>query len=243
LVPLVERLWLCRTAPAAHAFEWILPDGHPQVLFNLVEDELRVGRDLQRLPGAVFQGPFDAPFVIDTRQQQQVAGITFHPGALGSWVLEPDIAGARLALQDVFRGDLRDWVLSGRSDASVLDRLETVMVDARLRGPDVRIAAAARALDAGASVGLAAAGVGMGSRQFRERFRQRTGLLPKRYARVRRLQRVLAMVGELELGEVAFRTGFSDQAHLSREFRALTGVTATAYGQRVRGHRNHVLAL
>lgn len=243
LEPLIERLWLFRAPGFAHDFDRMLPTGLPQVLFNLVEDETRVGREsVERLPGTILQGPFDRAFVIDTRQKCGVAGVELRAGALGSWVHGPELTCARVGIGELYRGDLRDRLLSGGSDASVLDRLEEVLVETRRRPPDRRIAAAAHALDRGRSVAAVSDGLGMTERRLREEFHRRTGLLPKRYARVRRLQRVLALAqGELEWGVIAHLTGFSDQAHLSREFRALTGLSPTAYRRRDRANPNHVV--
>ncbi|MFF0743032.1 helix-turn-helix transcriptional regulator [Streptomyces sp. NPDC004111] len=71
-----------------------------------------------------------------------------------------------------------------------------------------------------------AAHVGWSVRQLEKRFRDEIGLRPKAAARVLRLQRARRM---LAAGHPAARTaahcGFYDQAHLSGEFRALTGCT------------------
>ena len=39
----------------------------------------------------------------------------------------------------------------------------------------------------------------------------------------------LIQYGELSVKEIAWRTGFSSVAHLSRQFKQLTGMTPTAY--------------
>lgn len=69
---------------------------------------------------------------------------------------------------------------------------------------------------------------GVSSRVFTETFEEEVGLPPKLYQRVRCLQ---GAVGELHpkphagLAGLALDTGFADQAHLAREFRALGDVT------------------
>jgi transcriptional regulator GlxA family with amidase domain len=74
-----------------------------------------------------------------------------------------------------------------------------------------------------------AAEVGWTRRHLLTRFREQIGLAPKTVARVIRFQRALQLlqrpVSRPSVGGVAQLTGYSDQAHLTREFRALTGVT------------------
>jgi AraC-like DNA-binding protein len=51
------------------------------------------------------------------------------------------------------------------------------------------------------------------------------GYGPKTLARMLRLQRALAAARSgVPLADTAMRTGFADQAHLSREVRALAGI-------------------
>jgi AraC-like DNA-binding protein len=68
--------------------------------------------------------------------------------------------------------------------------------------------------------------VGWSVRQLENRFREQIGLSPKAASRVLRLQRArrLLMAGRTQ-AETAAACGFYDQAHLSAEFRAMTGCT------------------
>ena len=62
-------------------------------------------------------------------------------------------------------------------------------------------------------------------RQLRRRFERTIGLRPSSYARIARVQRAvrLALKNGWTWTAVAYEAGFSDQAHLAREVRALTG--------------------
>ncbi len=62
-------------------------------------------------------------------------------------------------------------------------------------------------------------------RQLRRRFERTIGLRPWSYARIARVQRAvrLALQNGWTWTAVAYEAGFSDQAHLAREVRALTG--------------------
>jgi AraC family transcriptional regulator len=65
-------------------------------------------------------------------------------------------------------------------------------------------------------------------------FSQLEGITIEHYYLRQRVERVkeLLQYGELTVGEIAFRTGFSSAAHLSAQFKQLTGMTPTAFKQR-----------
>lgn len=74
--------------------------------------------------------------------------------------------------------------------------------------------------------------VGWSRRHLAEKFRTETGLAPKTAARVIRFERAcdrLRAPEQPSLATVAADGGYVDQAHLSRDFRALAGQTATEW--------------
>jgi AraC-like DNA-binding protein len=75
-----------------------------------------------------------------------------------------------------------------------------------------------------------------------ELFHRAVGLTPKVYGRVRRFQRALdsaALARERGWCGVALASGFCDQPHLNREFRAFAGLAPGAYAP-LPGRPNHV---
>ncbi|MFI7316024.1 helix-turn-helix domain-containing protein [Streptomyces venezuelae] len=77
-----------------------------------------------------------------------------------------------------------------------------------------------------APVGHLAGEVGWGVRQLENRFREQIGIGPKAAGRVIRLQRARALLAAGHgQAETAALCGYYDQAHLSGEFRAMTGCT------------------
>jgi AraC-like DNA-binding protein len=70
----------------------------------------------------------------------------------------------------------------------------------------------------------------VGERRLRRRFVQAVGYGPATYLRVARFQRAVALSpGAPGLAALAAAAGYADQAHLSRDCRALTGLTPRAY--------------
>lgn len=81
-------------------------------------------------------------------------------------------------------------------------------------------------------IGDLAAHVGWGRRHLGERFRVELGLTPKAAARVLRFELALGLVersGVRGLADVAAACGYVDQAHLTREWRALAGLPPAAW--------------
>lgn len=76
--------------------------------------------------------------------------------------------------------------------------------------------------------------IGWSRQHLNARFREQIGLGPKTVGRITRLNRTMALLdraSSLSWPEVAYRGGYSDQAHLIREFRALTGFSPTEVGK------------
>jgi AraC-like DNA-binding protein len=67
---------------------------------------------------------------------------------------------------------------------------------------------------------------GLSARQFRRKFTAHVGLSPKEFARVRRIRRACLLMLEKEDAQligVSHEGGYSDQPHLTREFRDIFG--------------------
>ncbi|TDC45259.1 AraC family transcriptional regulator [Actinomadura sp. KC345] len=107
-------------------------------------------------------------------------------------------------------------------DAFLLRRLDAGPV------PDPEVARAWRLLngDPAATVAGIAADVGWSRKHLTNRFREQAGLPPKVMGRVLRFQRAVDLLtGGAGFADAAAAAGYYDQAHLNRDFRALSGCT------------------
>jgi AraC-like DNA-binding protein len=138
-------------------------------------------------------------------------------------------------LRDVLGTDTDELVerLAGAPDwAARFDLLDAVLLARLGRGPDPapEVGHAWRLLagTAGAiPISRVAAEVGWSQGYLIRRFTQQVGLTPKMSARVLRFHRAVGLLtpGTASPAEVSAVCGFYDQAHLSREFGALAGIT------------------
>jgi AraC-like DNA-binding protein len=224
-------------------------------MVNLFEAEFRTyhGPDcaaVQRSSGAVLGGPSSHATVIDTMEQRCLVTVDFKLGGASPFFSDP-LGEARdqlVGLDQLWGRDgaaLRERLLEAGTPEAMFQVLEIVLlkqlVDPAI--PDPAIPFAARALERGVPVSHVTSQLGLLPKTFVRRFRARTGLSPKRFSRVRRLQRVLASVRDpraTDWSELAAQHGYTDQAHLIHDFRDLTGLTPTAYRPRSAEEHNHV---
>ncbi|WP_436702325.1 helix-turn-helix domain-containing protein [Nocardioides sp. BYT-33-1] len=95
--------------------------------------------------------------------------------------------------------------------------------------PRAEVARALALLTSGAAVAGVAAEVGYSRRRLSTLVRAECGLTPKEFQRVARLETTRQVLGRRPLAEVAAVCGYSDQAHLTREWSALAGCTPTTW--------------
>jgi AraC-like DNA-binding protein len=235
--------------------ERVLPSAQVSLMVNLYEDEFRTyhGADhstVRRTRGAAFSGPQARHTVIDTAEQRSLVYVNFRLGGAAPFLDAPlDATRDELVdLEELWGRDgplLRERVLEAPTAEGMLRVLEAALL-ARLRradGLDASIGFAVRALEGGATVSTVTSRLDVLPKQFVRRFRSHIGLTPKRFARVRRLQRLLGAVArdpEPEWAEAAAEHGYYDQSHLIHDFRELAGFTPTAYRPRAAHEWNHV---
>ena len=79
-----------------------------------------------------------------------------------------------------------------------------------------------------ASVSMITGNLGWSRKRLVRTFREHIGVPPKTLSRILRFEHALAELGSrnvIDAAQVAFECGYSDQAHMIREFRAMSGCT------------------
>jgi AraC-like DNA-binding protein len=237
-----------------HGRERVLPTGTAQLLVNLDRDALHFaphGLPLVRVGGAALQAPNTRPAVVDTADQRAIVWVAFRPG--GAAPFFPGLAEARdqlVPLDAVWgrRGPaLRDRLLAAGSVDDMRAAVEAALLAAaEPPRPDPALAAAVAALHGGASVAEAADRLGWTTKRLVRLFGARVGLAPKKFARVRRFQRLLSAAATRlggtggDWARLAVECGYHDQAHMIHDFRSFAAQSPSEYTPRSAGERNHV---
>jgi AraC-like DNA-binding protein len=233
-----------------------LPSGTVQLLVNLDRDELRTypvgGGPPTVTGGAAVQGPYDEPVLIDPADQRRILWIAFRVG--GSYPFVPadaaELRGSLVDLDDLWGGGagalLRERLLSAAGPEAALTEAE-VALRQRARRPlvtDNAVVTAAADLHHGATVAATADRLGWTPRRLGREFAEHIGLTPKRFARVRRFQRVVRAAAassvDPDWARLATEHGYHDQAHLIHDFRSFAATTPGAYRPRSPSEPNHV---
>jgi len=254
----IESIWLYRNEPRPHALERVLPTGAAQLIVNLKEDQTRLydpalpGRFVVTA-GTVLSGVRSRYQVIDTSEQEFVAGVAFRPGGTVPLIRVPahEMSDADVPLEALWgrsrTAALRERLLESDSLDAALDALETAMRE--VWTPAVRHPAVTFALSAFERAPLATSitavtdRIGLSAKRFIERFKSEVGMTPKRYCRVRRFQRAVAHAHQgrdVDWPQVALECGYFDQAHFIHDFRSFAGLTPTGYRSARTAFQNHV---
>jgi methylphosphotriester-DNA--protein-cysteine methyltransferase len=172
---------------------------------------------------AVVVGPATSVRLPRLAAGDHLRGLRLRSAAIGAALGLPaaELRDIQVPLRDLFpalpAARLADQVRRGAPPTAL-----------RPGGPDPRVQGALAALRRPASrVAGVAGALGMSERHLRRLVLEHTGLDPRTYQRVARFQRFLAGAdrGAPSLAHLAADSGYADQAHLSREVRALSGLT------------------
>lgn len=194
--------------------------------------------DLQWINGRFrVAGPDKDPQTEILPAATTVIGFRFRPAAAAAWLGVPasELLGGRPALDDLWGAQARrltDEVRGLQDIVGLVGALERAIARRAPASIDKAMGAAYALIEAGPPPGvplLAWLGraLAMSERTLRRRFDESFGYGPKTLDRILRYQRFLrlAPVSKSSTAMLAAEAGYSDQAHLVRESRRLSGST------------------
>ncbi len=246
----VDMFWWSQRDRCQEYGEHMLPTGSVHMIFALHEAPMIcLPESSSRGPiswsKGIVHGPQWGYFKTGPKPAGITVGISFRPGAAESILGLPvtELTDCHVSVDEVWgsRGEeLRKRLLRANDPKSVFRMLEAELIK-RLKRPLLIHPAVAHALAVrdGAWESIRVAAIqresGYSPRHFVALFRGAVGLTPKHYYRIKRftaaLQR-LASGNPGNLADLAAAVGYSDHAHLSREFREFAGITPAQYRPR-----------
>ena len=254
----IESLWYCDNEPVPFALQRVLPSGSAQLIVNLKEDQTRTyhtesGRcRVSTASGTVLAGISARYGIIDTAEQESVAGVSFKPGGTVAFFRLPahEMCDEDIPL-DLLWGrrrtaELRERLLGARGAKARLDLLEETMLQTRLeRQLDRTIAFALQTFAGQRTVRIASVTdrIGLSPKRFIEKFKATVGMPPKQFCRLLRFQSALALAERdthIDWTRIAVDCGYFDQPHFIHDFQSFAGITPTYYGSGRTEFRNHV---
>ncbi|MGH2534361.1 MAG: helix-turn-helix domain-containing protein [Thermomicrobiales bacterium] len=241
LRPYVQDLHIWEYAPMGGGVREWLPDSGVELMFGfgaplaVVDGPGGRGRDM---PQCYRVGLMDRPITLRVTETVRLVGAKLHAwGAgplLGAWTVEAaketilplDGTWTPLAVE-------MERALRAGDDDRAIRQLQSFLLARLQEAPAVprELLAAAhrmRAADGQIAIGDLVARSGLSLRQLERGFKALAGVSPKALARTMRLECVLYHLRRepsADLATLAYTYGYADQAHLTREVRALTGCT------------------
>ncbi|MGH8319388.1 MAG: helix-turn-helix domain-containing protein [Steroidobacteraceae bacterium] len=243
----IECLWWSHREEPQHHSEHMLPSGGAQLVIALHEMPILCLPSGERSPiawsGGVVHGPQSTFYVAGPKPKGGAVGVSFRPGAAGAvlGVSMVELADHHVTLEAIWGTrsvDLHHRLMAAAEPNEVFRILEQSLA-ARIHRPILIHPAVAHALALRPADATSLARVadvqrtsGYSPRHFIALFRAAVGLNPKHYYRIQRLNaavRSIAAGDRQGLSHIAAAAGYSDQAHLTREFREFAGIAPTKY--------------
>jgi AraC-like DNA-binding protein len=216
--------WTSVSGSAVGELDAVIPDGCTDVLWSSTRGAVVVGPMTRPVVPQFPPGTEHVALRLRPGHAERVLGVP--PSALTDLTVPlDDVVGAAGRALDGRLGAAAGTAerlavlhdLPGLAPAAEVDRVALASLSWLVARPDRHVEQAAHH-------------VGLSARQLQRRVVAAIGYGPKRLQRVVRVQRVLAVAQAWtgDLARLAATLGFSDQAHLAREVRQLTGRPPTA---------------
>lgn len=240
----VQCFWQLRAPAGDPAPQRVLPDGSVELVLHLGDRFRRHDPDgsVGMQPRALVVGVADRWLMIEAGGAVDLVGVRLRPGLAGGVLGIPQSAlgGECHDLDDLDVKPLRG-ILEAVGNAPTAPERQAVLEHGLLaaslqarKPPEVLrhatdwiVATAGRG-----PIGGFVSQTGRSQRHLERQFQREMGLTPKGFARLRRFQAVAARLANPAppaLATLAIQSGYTDQAHLTREFRAFAGTTPAAF--------------
>nr|WP_295926929.1 helix-turn-helix transcriptional regulator [uncultured Dyadobacter sp.] len=259
LKPYIRHFYLFESPLAAAFNDTVFPSGDMELIFNLGAGSWEASKEgiLTKNPEIELWGQTTKPLPIRSAGKQTMLGVRFFQHAASCFLNDEistfndqvtdftDVAGrsvralyeqllntyhpqARIGLVDAF---LVRLLVRNELRTTQIDRVHDILTQLTKDSTEISLA------------GIAARH-GITTRYLHKLVSRHTGLSPKSLDRINRFQASLKLINQnnLPLTAVAYHSGYFDQSHFIREFKAFTGTTPSAYLRNI-SPVNQILAL
>lgn len=240
LAPYVRHYWLLKAVGDGDSLARTVPTGMTNLMFHRGNRMFSVQEGVYH--SRAFVNGHDRTFA-DLRYEGQVnmISVVFHPAGLRAFFPLPvdRLAGLRLTagdLEDREFARLEQSLASTESDDACILLIEQFLLKrlTQLAAHNLkRIEASIRLINTGsADVTSLADTACLSTKQFNRVFAEYVGSNPKEFMRTIRFQRALHLLAnrpQTPLTALAYECGYYDQAHMIKEFKALSGYTPGEY--------------
>ncbi|BAU52717.1 helix-turn-helix domain-containing protein [Mucilaginibacter gotjawali] len=222
----------------------VVPDGYAEIIFHFGSGCSIVNNgSLQPLPSPFMIGLLGQPVIFSAKNRLEIIGIRCFPWTVFDLLgLPPGKDGLRIFKHPVagLQSTLNNLINTGRIDEALarvtqyfLQERAGVAVDSMLFKAGVAMREASGTLPVSQVAAAAHATV----RTLQRTFRQSSGYTVKDVSGLMRFEQArnqLWLNPDSKLAGLAHELGYTDQSHLSREFKRYSGTTPAAFAQKAK---------
>jgi AraC-like DNA-binding protein len=224
--------------------QYVIPNGFVELIIHLSDShcDLISGQTWNQSPDYTIIGLHTRPYEVQFRNCVNVFGIRFKPdGIYNLFGIPASFFSERYEDMELVLGnDFHDFCSSLREAKDIQKRLMLSQkylcnqLEKHHSGLTYvnRAAEIIRRKNCSARIEELPDKVFISLRQLEREFKNKIGVTPKQYMRIARLNalnRYFQTNKDYNLADLSYETGFSDQAHLIREFKSFAGTPPTKF--------------
>jgi len=220
------------------------PNGQIELVFNLGESywQSEIDNKKQTDPKVELLGQMTRPILIKSPGKTLMLGIRFYSHTAGYFfdhALE-EFSNRITDLRDVMGKSMEELYEQLLNEPDMNNRIETVerfllkrLYETAKNDKLILLKQITHDLQdhPEKSIKYLANKYNISPRNMQRLFLKHMGITPKLYSRINRFQQCLQYIGENEefLTGIAYKSGYADQAHFIKDFRAFSGTTPSIY--------------
>jgi AraC-like DNA-binding protein len=222
----------------------VQPDGYAEIIFHFGSGcSISTNGSLQPLPSPFMMGLLNQPVVFYSQNRLEIMGVRCFPWTVFDLLgLPSGKGGVRIFEHPIalLQSTLNRWIQSGRIDEAVgevkqyfLNARSRIAVDSML----FKAGVAMRAANGTMPVSEVAAASHATVRTLERKFKQSSGHTVKDVSALMRFEQVrnqLWLNPDINLAGLAHDLGYTDQPHLSKEFKRYSGSTPAAFARKAK---------
>ncbi|WP_205195425.1 helix-turn-helix domain-containing protein [Chitinophaga sp. Cy-1792] len=226
----------------------ILPDGYTEIIFYFGDlSNINDQGQLEQLPSPFIMGLLNQPVYQSAKNRIDILGIRCYPWTVFDMLGVPSINnGIQLISHPIetLQAQLQQLISNEQPEAAItllqqyfLEHMSQLAIDMTL----FKAGAAMRSGKGTLAVSEVAAAAHASVRTVERKFKQSSGRTIKDVSGLMRFEQVrnhLWHFPDANLAGLAIELGYTDQAHLSREFRRYSGTTPAAFARRHKKQQN-----
>lgn len=238
---LIECYWTVENDDPSPLLQKIIPDGFTEMIFHVGDPyAIKLNDQWEVQSKNLLAGQITNHFFLKNTGRSNILGIKFKPAALTHLfnISMNELTNRVVEISSVHQKNLENLENSLKAADSHSQRIDIIhdqltnMIPVRLtETPIDKAIALVFSTNGMISVAGICNAAGTSERQLERLFKRYIGLSPKFYARIIRFSYIFQVVREKEMSgiELGLESGFYDQSHFIKNFKAFTGEDPSHY--------------